>query len=90
MNRVDLARIAHQANQALRMGLGQAPGPDWDQAPTWVQESTIQRVQQALDSPGEGERHQAPDENLEQRLLLAIVNVLRPVLGVIPDPDEEG
>ena len=40
----DVARVAHEANRALQLALGEEPSPHWDDAPAWQVDSAIQGV----------------------------------------------
>lgn len=46
-----IARIAHQINRALRMGIGEDGGPDWFAAPQWMKDSAVAGVQFHIDNP---------------------------------------
>lgn len=46
-----IARICHQINRALRMGLGEDGGPDWFAASDHIKNSAIAGVQFHIDNP---------------------------------------
>lgn len=46
-----IARICHQINRALRMGLGEEGGPDWFAASDHVKNSAVAGVQFHIDNP---------------------------------------
>ena len=46
-----IARIAHQINRALRMGIGEDGGPDWFAAPQWMKDSAVAGVKFHMDDP---------------------------------------
>lgn len=46
-----IAKVCHEANRAYCAGLGDSSQPSWESAPAWQQESAINGVKHALDSP---------------------------------------
>jgi hypothetical protein len=55
MNVADIARVVHEANRAVQRSLSEEVNPPWDQAPEWMQESTVKGVEgiQAGNTPEE-------------------------------------
>lgn len=51
----DIAKICHQANKAHCENIGDTSQSDWENAPTWQQESAIKGVEIHLDALREGE-----------------------------------
>lgn len=50
----DIARVAHEANRAYCLGLGDTSQPAWDDAPGWQKDSAIEGVLHVLDNPHVG------------------------------------
>jgi len=48
---IDVARVAHEANRALCLGLGDTSQKPWDDAPTWQRDSAISGVVFHLNNP---------------------------------------
>ncbi len=48
----EIARVAHEANRAYCLALGDNSQPSWDSAPEWQKESAVKGVQFHLDNPG--------------------------------------
>lgn len=60
-----IARIVHQANQALQAALGEEVGPQWAHAPQWMRESAESGVRLAAQGHGPEAMHQSwMDERL--------------------------
>jgi hypothetical protein len=53
-----IARSVHEAIRAYQDALGEEPAPTWDKS-DWMQESTREAVEFALDSPTPGAQHEA-------------------------------
>lgn len=50
MRAEQIARVAHEANRALQVELGDpAVSPHWGDAPDWQKDSAVEGVQQALE-----------------------------------------
>lgn len=55
MSRVhDIARVAHEANRAYCLSLGDKSQPAWEDAPDWQRSSAIAGVRFHRDNPGAG------------------------------------
>ena len=51
MNNEQIARVAHEANRAYCVSLGDNSQPAWDDAPEWQKASALLGVQFHLDNP---------------------------------------
>lgn len=47
----EIAEVAHQANQAYREKIGEDPGPDWRNSPSWQKASVIDGVKLHISNP---------------------------------------
>lgn len=55
MNVEQIARIAHETNQAYCASIGDSSQPAWDDAPQWQRDSALTGVQFHLDAHAKGE-----------------------------------
>lgn len=51
MNKLQIARVAHEVNRAYCASLGDATQPSWDDAPDWQRQSAIAGVEMHLAKP---------------------------------------
>jgi hypothetical protein len=65
----DIARVVHEANNALQAIIGEPVNPGWDEAPTWQRWSSIEGVRDALHGTIDGpdEHHNAWAEAMRQQ-----------------------
>lgn len=55
-----IAHVAHEANRALQLELGDpAPSPHWEEAPDWQRESAIEGVKRTLEGQAPPELHES-------------------------------
>ena len=54
MNIEDIARVAHEANRAYCVGIGEIPYPVWEDAPEWQHTTVIEGVVFHQTHPGAG------------------------------------
>lgn len=47
----EIGRVCHEANTAYCIVVGEPPPPHWDDAPTWMKESTLRGVRFAVENP---------------------------------------
>jgi hypothetical protein len=52
MKKIDIARIAHQANKAYCEALGDMSQMNWEDAPDWQRDSALAEVEFTLNYPG--------------------------------------
>ena len=45
-----IARVAHEAMRAYKAGLGEERIPDWDEAPQWMRDSTLEAVRSRIEA----------------------------------------
>ncbi len=66
MNKLQIARVAHEVNRAYCASLGDATQPNWDDAPDWQRASAIAGVEMHLANP-EATPEQSHQSWLEQK-----------------------
>jgi hypothetical protein len=54
----DIARVVHEANNAMQAIIGEPVNPGWDQAPDWQRWSSIEGVRDALQGLAADEHHE--------------------------------
>ncbi len=57
MERIDVARVIHEANRAIQFINEEPVSPEWDEAPTYMVKSTLNGIEAALSGMTPEELH---------------------------------